>query len=131
MCEISILKEKEQYYLDTLKPKYNIAKNATSPMLGRKQTSSKWYESRAKMIGKGNSFYGRHHTPETIQKIKDNMPNLAGEFSPSAKLTWDIVGSIRKDRKDNNISFFRLSVKYNISKTQILRIIHNKSWKIN
>ena len=28
--------------------------------------------------GKGNPFYGKHHTEETIRKIKENMPDMSG-----------------------------------------------------
>jgi group I intron endonuclease len=35
-CDIKILLEKEQYYLDLFKPIYNMSKDSSSPMKGRK-----------------------------------------------------------------------------------------------
>lgn len=37
-CEISELRTKDKYYFDLLSPEYNIAKDPTSPMLGRKHS---------------------------------------------------------------------------------------------
>ncbi|MEK6936182.1 MAG: NUMOD3 domain-containing DNA-binding protein, partial [Nanoarchaeota archaeon] len=39
---------------------------------------------KGKNIGENNPFYGKKHTEEAISKIKQNMPNLSGELSP----TW-------------------------------------------
>ena len=45
---------------------YNISHGGNTPVL----------------IGKNNPFYGRHHSDESIQKIKDNMPDMSGENNP-------------------------------------------------
>lgn len=31
------------------------------------------------LLGEKNPFYGKHHTEETIKKIKDHMPDMSGE----------------------------------------------------
>ena len=53
-CEKSDLIKKEQYYIDLLKPEYNILKIAGSS-LGFKHTE----ESLAKMIGEKNPMFGK------------------------------------------------------------------------
>lgn len=134
----------EQKYLDMLKPKYNIALSATSPMLGRKQTSE-WCKNHSKLmtgrkrpdqsitfLGEKNPFYGKKHKAETIQKMREKLINgktSAGENNPSAKIDLVIVNNIRKDYTDNNLSGDKLSKKYNISKTQIYRILNFECWK--
>ena len=37
-CEKAITLERENYYLKTLKPDYNVSVDAAAPMLGRKHT---------------------------------------------------------------------------------------------
>ena len=87
-CEPSLLISKEQYYIDLLKPEYNILKKAGS-RLGTKQSFETKQvissalkgrtfsdESKAKMINKklrqgfDTSFFGKTHTVETISRIK-------------------------------------------------------------
>lgn len=82
-CAVDMLLLREQHYLDTLMPYYNIAKSAESPMRGLKHTE----EAKRKMSKPGelNPFYGRtlppehravldrtgtKHTPETLEKYK-------------------------------------------------------------
>lgn len=87
-CDIASLIEREQYYIDTLKPEYNILKTAGS-RLGTKHTETtkdlirtaslkhrhsaedKLKMKELAMLRKGNntSFYGKNHTPESILKI--------------------------------------------------------------
>ena len=33
-------------------------------------------------MGECNAFYGKHHTEEAKQKIRDNLPNMYGENNP-------------------------------------------------
>ena len=78
-CDSAILLERENYYFKLIVPEYNIAKDATSPMLGKKhseeaktkmsatrkgQTHSE--EAKAK-ISAGNK--GKTYSNETIYKI--------------------------------------------------------------
>lgn len=82
-CKTTELLAREQFYLDTLQPVYNIAKDAVSPMRGLKHTE----EAKRKMSQPGslNPFYGRtlssehravldrtgtRHKPETLEKYK-------------------------------------------------------------
>ena len=62
------LLKREQYYLDNLKPEYNIATNSSAPMLGKKHSK----ESIEKILldlnsrpkGKDHPNYGRRWTEE-------------------------------------------------------------------
>jgi group I intron endonuclease len=67
-CDASKLIEREQFYINTLKPEYNIAKDAQRFGAGLKLS-----EKRKKEIGQskvGNQYWlGRHHTAETKEKI--------------------------------------------------------------
>lgn len=60
-CEPKVVIEREQYYIDTLKPEYNILKRAGST-LGYKHTE----ETLAKLRG-------RVFSPETIEKMKNKV----------------------------------------------------------
>ena len=91
-CEPNIIIEREQYYLDLLKPEYNICKIAGSS-LGRKLSKearinigmrnknnpsmlNKHHTNDTKLLlsalrkGPKNPMYGKHHTKETKLKIK-------------------------------------------------------------
>ena len=71
-CEPNLLIKREQYYIDSLKPEYNICKIANSS-LGYKHS----YESKLKMsinrTGIKNHMYGKHLTNETKLKIKTSV----------------------------------------------------------
>lgn len=74
-CEPNLLIEREQYYIDLLKPQYNILKIAGN-RLGSKQSE----ETKAKMSisnkGKNHYFYGKMHTYETRKKISLTLKSL-------------------------------------------------------
>lgn len=61
---------REQYYLDTEKPKYNVCKIAGSPR-GRHVSREGRENRRLRMTGKNNPFYGKHHTEESLKKMSD------------------------------------------------------------
>ena len=69
---------REQYYLDMLKPEYNIAPTAGSPMLGRHHTEETRVRLREEMIGKCHSEdtkrkIGAAWTPERRQTHSDKQ----------------------------------------------------------
>jgi hypothetical protein len=82
--EIFKIKNHQDYY-------YNVANNASAPMIGRKHTK----ESIEKMSGENNpSFgrrgidspnFGRKHSPETIAKLKEGHPNLGRKWTDDQK----------------------------------------------
>ena len=137
---------REQFYLDFLKPTFNIAKNSSAPMFGRKHTKE-WSEQHSKKMsgrkrphqsiafkGENNPFYGKKHKPESIENMKKKLiyeKKSYGENNPSSKITWEIVNKIRYDREIELLSSNKLAKKYSLSKSQILRIVNYQSWKKN
>ena len=162
-CEKEILVEKEEYWVNFYNScnrdcGYNLMKIIDKVQYHNDISKSKIKEARSKQIttqetreklsklysGVGNPFYGKHHTPETIQKIKDNMPDMSGENSPNygvhmgvgeenpgAKLTWNIVKEIRKIYSKGNITQLQLSKDYSVVPSTINAIVLNKKWVIN
>ena len=74
-CDKENLLKTEQYFIDSYKPKFNICPNANS-RLGQKLTEkSKQNISNAKKgkyLGSNNPFFGKKHTKESKDKIKEN-----------------------------------------------------------
>jgi group I intron endonuclease len=68
-CESSLCISREQYYLDLLKPEYNILKIANS-RLGSKQSEATKIKISISKKGKKNPFYGKTHTYETRIKMQ-------------------------------------------------------------
>ena len=74
---LELLDEREQFYLDTLQPfednGYNICREASTTR-GRKRPPEELVgisEYRKKMTGELNNFFGKTHTEETKQKIRE------------------------------------------------------------
>lgn len=80
-------------------------------------------------IGELNHFFGKNHTNETKIKMRENHPNLKGDKSHVAKLNWTQVHEIREKYKPFEYSFNKLAKEYNVSKSNIMYIIQNKTWK--
>lgn len=78
-CEIGVLIEREQYYLDHLKPEYNILKVANS-RLGSKQSEATKIKislgNKGKHAGTNNHFYGKMHSYETRKKIGISLRSI-------------------------------------------------------
>ena len=78
-CDSDKCLEREQHYLETLNPEYNLSKTAGAPMMGRNHSE----KSRAKMSsnrsGEKHRMFGKKHSDETIKKISKA---LAGENNP-------------------------------------------------
>jgi group I intron endonuclease len=74
-CEIAVLIAREQYYLDLLKPKYNILKVANS-RLGSKQSEETKIKISNSNKGKHKHFLGKTHTYETRKKISLSLKSI-------------------------------------------------------
>lgn len=153
LCKKKDLIIKEQYFIDSLKPEYNICKIAHSTLgqkcseetkkkisnslTGRKPTQ----ETREKLskarsgsknpqfgkIGNLSAVFGKSLTEEHKQKISVSH---ASENAPLVKLTWDQVREIRNFIIASPITYKELAKKYNVSKTTIYDIITYRTWKI-
>lgn len=67
-CEPSKCVEREQYYIDLLKPEYNISLTARAPMTGRNHSELTKIKISGGQTGEGNSFYGKIHNEENLKK---------------------------------------------------------------
>jgi group I intron endonuclease len=79
-----------------------------------------------KMAGENNPNFGKHLSEETRQRISNEK---IGEKSPTVKLTWELVGEIRKKYKTKNYKQEQLADEYKVSKGCIEGIINNRTWK--
>ena len=66
LCEIELIKK---FKLTNPKFGYNISIGGTAPMSGRKHSEETLKKYSKQRIGENNSFYGKHHTQETIAKL--------------------------------------------------------------
>lgn len=89
-----------------------------------------------------NSRKGQKHTDNAKIKMSatriergtfsgKNNPNFGktGDANPAAKLTWEIVNKIRLNYS-KGLKGKQLMKKYNISETNMYRILKNKIWKV-
>jgi group I intron endonuclease len=67
-CEVEIITEREQFYIDTWNPEYNIAINAQHAALGLRISDEHKKKIGASKVG--NKYWlGRHHSEETKSKL--------------------------------------------------------------
>jgi group I intron endonuclease len=71
-CELDILIEREQYYMDLLKPEYNILKAANS-RIGSKHSLKTRALMSLKLKGVNNPSFGKRPSQETRNKIKESL----------------------------------------------------------
>nr|QVV23904.1 hypothetical protein [Trichoderma cornu-damae] len=71
-CEPEVLIAREQYYIDLLKPEYNILKVANS-RLGSKHTEVTKLKISQKVKGANHPFFGKEHTDESRNKIRVSL----------------------------------------------------------
>lgn len=152
------LKDKEQYYLNVLKPEYNI-----DPIARRNSEEVREANSR-RLSNSGNGMFGKKHSAETIRKMslhfknkfknKENHPmygrhlskdsivkmieKLKGRRPTNALLSNEEVILIRKEYSQKNskwdrgsVSYKSLSKKYNVCPSTIKRIIKNEAYLEN
>ena len=85
----------------------------------------------------GDHWTGKSHTEETKLKLreirykqieKNGVTRCPGSKNGRSKLKEDDVLEIRK-LKNSGYSYGKLSLKYNVSKTAIIRVVKRKSWQ--
>jgi len=85
-CEPSKCIEREQYYIDLLKPEYNISLTARAPMTGRNHSEL----TKIKMSGSNHHMFGKIHSEETLKKLSEankgkNNPRFPSEVRKKLK----------------------------------------------
>jgi group I intron endonuclease len=93
-CKINVLVEREQYYLDLLKPKYNILKAAIS-RLGKKHSLETKNLMSIKQKGINNPLFGKRHSYETRLKISESL-KYSTRFQNSIKLRAKFISNETK-----------------------------------
>ncbi len=68
--------------------------------------------------------------PQSKETRLKRSKTLNGESCYNSKLTWGVVGEIRKELKEDLLSQREIAVKFNISFQMVYCIKHNKKWKI-
>jgi group I intron endonuclease len=157
VIDVNLLIKREQYYIDTLLPFFNIAKIAGSS-LGIKRTNEF-----KKKIGLTKNRLGKLASDETRKNIsiaqkkrfenteekkrmsliskgntffkgkkhrKESILKQSGENSVNSKLKLNQVLEIRAKYIPRVYSSYKLAKEYNISRQQVNRIINNIDWKI-
>jgi group I intron endonuclease len=73
-CDLSVLLQREQHYLDILfslpaNLRYNFSPVAGAPIAGRNHTPETLVKLSVAQSGANNTMYGKSHTPETLAKM--------------------------------------------------------------
>lgn len=71
-CDPEIVITREQYYIDELKPEYNILKVANS-RYGSTHTEETKLKIGSKVKGINHPFYGKEHTEDSRNKIRESL----------------------------------------------------------
>lgn len=121
-CNINDLLKREQYYLDSLNPKYNISKIAGSN-LGIKRTEEvKLKKSEYQKEKWADKDYRKKH----LDKLSNNWKK--GSFHKMAKLTEEKVKEIKLKIKEG-LPPKKISELLNISYYSVKDIKRGKTWK--
>lgn len=101
-CELEKLVEREQFYIDTLKPEYNLCLKAGSPNLGKNLT--KEHREKISKAGKGRKFSIETRAKMSAWQIGRKMSDEAkqnmfkaklGNQSRRLKLKWPCANGCR------------------------------------
>lgn len=152
--EVSALSQREQHYLDTLRPRFNFARSATHPMLGRTHTAEarrkiaaaakrNWRpfpprpltaEQRARLSALAKAAgrrppgqpRGSHPSAETRARMSAAR---RGKQPPNTRLTWPGVRAIRGRYAEGGVTLEQLGSAYGVHLATIWLIISGKTWK--
>ena len=97
----------------------------TKQKLRKYRTGKRMSEESKKKIsiahkGKNNYFYGKTHTEEAIEKMRETAKR---------KLSWADVRKIRKQYVSGEYSQQKLANVYGVSQGTIFKIVNNRTWK--
>lgn len=155
--EIDILNELEIYFIKKYNSQipngYNIepgGKNCSKPKTQEHKEKLTWGQAELTLeeIISLREAYARKESPKEIynkfyknrlhynsflniwsgRRYKNIMPEII-ENGRHTKLNLDIARQIRKEREETNLSYDKLAIKYNVSKSAIADIIKGRTWK--
>jgi group I intron endonuclease len=104
-CESSLCISREQYYLDLLKPEYNICKIAGS-RLGTKQSEETKIKIGIVQKGMHNHFYEKMHTDETRKKMHLSLKSIVRDNNKSRVATLETKLSMSLRCKGVNVKVY-------------------------
>jgi len=130
---------REQYYLDSTNNKFNIAENATAPMMGKFHT----YESKIKIskrsLGANNPMFGKKRPQWLIDKLIESSLNRPKKLSEKIIRLINLPNRIEiQIRKNNEIincfSISHASMIIGVTQQSISKALKNnynsKGWRI-
>lgn len=121
-CDVNKLLEREQYYLDKLNPKYNIAKIAGSNLGIKRTEETKLKKSNIQINNWNNDEYRKRH----LEQLSKNWKK--GSFHKMAKITEKEVKEI-KIKLQEGLGSKEISNALNVSYHSVKDIKRNKTWK--
>lgn len=137
-CDIDSLDFYEQFFVDNLKPQYNIRTEVTSNR-GHKVSEETKHKLRLSNLGKKRSTAARlnmskaHETrtvymSENAKKSQSERMKMGKGFHPLSKLTPDDIRQIRKMRYELDISCIKIGNIFNVDRTVIYNICTGRTW---
>jgi len=105
--EPEMLIEREQYYLDTFKPEYNICPTAGSQLGIQRIEKIKQKISaanRGKQAGERHPMYGKHHTEETKCKMSRALKGRLHTEETKCKMSKALKGRLHNEETKRKIS---------------------------
>lgn len=123
-CEINVLIEREQYYFDLLKPKYNILKIAGST-LGFKHTEITKFNMSINNTKEKHPFYGRKHNE--LSKIK---MSLSSKSALGVKVICVDTGTVKYFNSNVKAANSLKTSEWNIRKYKKIEKFYKNKYKI-
>jgi group I intron endonuclease len=106
-CDLDSLIEREQHYIDIIKPEYNICRTAGSSLGRLHGELAKERISQSKkglLTGEGNSFYGKNHTLDSKKIMSEKAKTREVSESSKAKISRAMAGRNLSNEHKANLS---------------------------
>ena len=127
---IDAVKDNNNFYnLEVVTPKGNMEH---ANRLGLCNNPIQRENHRNRMLGSKNPFFGKQHTKETKDKLRSKMLGKnAGTKHIQAKFNENTLFKVRKLHYIDKISYDKIAVEFNVSKSCIASIIQGKTYNVN
>lgn len=131
---------REQYYLDSIDNKFNIAENATAPMLGKSHTPEALSKISKRSSGSNNPMYGKKRPQWLIDKLTKSSRGREKTLNEKIIRQINLPNRIELKINDGNIEMYCFSISHaskiiGVTQQSISKAIKNnsksKGWKIS